>query len=367
MRKDILVIGGGTGGHLFPAIAVLEEIQKRGVSGALITDHRCMKYLKNHQNLEVHLLRSPQPSKNILHKVYVLYLSLITLIRAFFLIRKLKPKLVIGFGGYVTYPMLLLARLTKIPILLHEQNCFLGKVNSLFVNHAEKLLLSFEETDNIPDGFDKNNIIISGNPVRKEILDQLSTQKEGVKNYFQILITGGSQGASFLSEAAPKIIHLLTKKFPKTKFKVTQQGRPEDIDQLKAIYEKHKIDAEISDFFFNMPKLLNEADLFIGRAGASTISEIIASQTLSVLVPYPYAAQKHQHFNARMIHNAKSGLYFDQDDMNEGYVANKIAEIMQNKEQMNEIKANLKALQKPSSHIIVDTALQIMKKIGEKT
>lgn len=367
MTKDILVIGGGTGGHLFPAIAVLEEIEKRGIKGALVTDHRCKKYLKNHQNLEIHLLRSPKPSSNILHKIYVMYLSLITLIRAFFLLRKLRPKLIIGFGGYVTYPVLLLARIRKIPIMLHEQNCFLGRVNALFARHAKTLFLSFEKTENIPDEISESDIVISGNPVRSEIMALLSASKPKAKDYFEILITGGSQGASFLSKSVPGIVRMLAKKLPNTSFKVVQQARPEDIEELKSTYEKYEIEAEISDFFFNMPELLNRADLFIGRAGASTISEVIISQTMSVLIPYPYASEKHQHFNARMVHDAKAGLYFDQDDFNEDYVANKIADIIHNKDKMNEIKSNLKKLQKDSSHIIVDTAAQIMKKIGEKT
>lgn len=366
MTNDILAIGGGTGGHLFPAIAVLEEARKRGISGSLITDHRCKKYLKNHLDLNIHFLRSPKPSSSILHKIYVMYLTIVTFGRAYLLIKKLKPKLVIGFGGYVSYPMLFIARFLSIPIMLHEQNCFLGRTNHLFAKHAEKLFLSFKETDNIPDNIIQDKVYVSGNPVREEILKTLSKKKKPTKDHFEILITGGSQGAHFLSKSIPQIILEIAKKSPKIKIKIIQQARPEDLEQLKATYAKYKIDAEISDFFYNMPELLSKADLFIGRAGASTIAELIMSQTPSVLIPYPYATQKHQHFNARVIHNAKAGMYFDQDEMNLNYVANKIFEMIQNTKKMSEIQSNLKKLQKPSAHIIVDTAEQIIGKIKEK-
>lgn len=366
MKSDIIVIGGGTGGHLFPAIAVLEEINRRNISGSLVTDHRCEKYLKNHGNLDIHFLRSPKPARNILYKIYTMYLTLITIFRSYRLINKLDPKLVIGFGGYVSYPILLIARYKKIPILLHEQNCYLGRVNHIFSKYAVKLCLTSESTSNIPKELGEDKIVVSGNPVRTEILERLSKKSKANKDEFKILITGGSQGARFLSAKIPEIINIIVKQNPKKKFVVNQQARPEDIDELKSKYKQYKIEANISDFFFNIPELLSNCDLFIGRAGASTISEIIASSTISMLVPYPYAADKHQHFNARMIHDARAGFYFDQDDINTDYIAKKLSEVISNEDQANQIKTNLKKLQKNSSNIIVDTAEQIMKELGEK-
>lgn len=265
-----------------------------------------------------------------------------------------------GFGGYVSYPSLMVSKLLGKKIMLHEQNCFLGKVNSSFAPFAEKLFLSFEDTLNIPANYSKNKIVVVGNPVREEIVN-LKPQKKSDKNIFRILITGGSQGARFLSETMPEALNLVVKQFPKRKFEIIQQARPEDIDEIKSVYISHKIDATISDFFYNMPELLASSDLLIGRAGASTISELIVTTTPSILIPYPYAAEKHQHYNAEVIEKNGGGFMIDQDDASPLAISAKIIFYINDEKKLQDAKIALKKLQKDSAHIIVDTAEKIMR------
>jgi UDP-N-acetylglucosamine--N-acetylmuramyl-(pentapeptide) pyrophosphoryl-undecaprenol N-acetylglucosamine transferase len=364
MKVDILVIGGGTGGHLFPAIATLEEFTKRGGKGILVTDDRCEKYLKNHKSLKYCVVKAPR-LEGLLGKIKYPALFLGALIKFLIIIYRFRPKLIIGFGGYVSYPALYIAKLLGKKIMLHEQNCFLGRVNRFFSKSAEKLCLAFEDTLNIPENYPKSKIVIVGNPVRSEITEAVALKKID-KNLFRILITGGSQGATFLSETIPEALHFVAQQFPNFKFQITQQARPEDIDQIKSAYNSYKIEATISDFFYNMPELLANSDLLIGRAGASTIAEIISTTIPAILIPYPHAAQKHQHYNAEMIEKNGGGCMIDQDDASAFAISVKIISYIIDEKKMKDAKKALKKLQKDSAHIIVDTAEKIIHKHGKK-
>lgn len=358
MNIDILIVGGGTGGHLFPAIATLEEVNKRGLKGSLLTDDRCVKYLKNHQDLDYFIMKSPR-AEGVLGKIKYPILLALAFLQSIFLMIKLKPKLIIGFGGYVSYPALFVGSLMGKKIMLHEQNCFLGRVNKFFANKADKLFLAFKDTLNIPESYPKDKIIVTGNPVRAEITNLKPAKRKG-KNTFNILITGGSQGARFLSESLPEALHLVIKQFPKIKFEITQQARSEDIEQIKLAYNAHGISPYISDFFYNMPELLNNSDLLIGRAGASTIAELIVTSTPSILIPYPYAAQRHQHYNAEMIEKNGGGLMIDQNDASPLAISSNIISYIKDSKKLDASRRALKKLQKDSTHIILDTALKII-------
>lgn len=358
MRKNILVIAGGTGGHLFPAIATIEELLERGVNCSLLTDDRCVKYLKDHNNLDYFVIKSPR-AKGILGKIKYPILLFFAFVKSLILIVKFKPKLLIGFGGYVSYPTLLMARAMGIKYILHEQNCFLGRVNRLFSSKAQKLCLAFKDTMNVPKKYPASKIVVTGNPVRESI-KKIITKKNKDKKSFRILVTGGSQGASFLSEALPEAINLVVKQFPKIKFEIIQQARPEDISTIKAAYNDLNIDATISDFFYNMPSLLADTDLLVGRAGASTIAEVIATSIPSILIPYPYAAEKHQHYNAEMIEKNGGGFMIDQDDATPLAISGKMVTLIGDAKKFESAKKALKKLQNDSAHIIVDTAMKII-------
>lgn len=358
MKTNILVIAGGTGGHLFPAIATIEEFAKRGIDCSLLTDDRCVKYLKDQENLDYYVIKSPR-GEGILGKIKYPMLLFFAFIKSMILIVRFKPKLLIGFGGYVSYPTLLLARAMGIKYMLREQNCFLGRVNRLFSSKAQKLCLAFKDTINIPKKYPEDKIMVTGNPVRESI-KKIITKKSKDKKFFRILVTGGSQGARFLSEALPEAINLVVKQFPKIKFEIIQQARPEDIDTIKAAYNDLKIDATISDFFYNMPSLLADTDLLIGRAGASTIAEVIATSIPSILIPYPYAAEKHQHYNAEMIEKNGGGFMIDRDDATPLAISDKMVSLIGDTKKLESAKNSLKKLQNDSAHIIVDTAMKII-------
>lgn len=362
MKVDILVIGGGTGGHLFPAIATLEEFEARGKKAALITDDRCEKYLENYSNINTYIIKQRR-FEGILSSIKAVFFSIIAMFQSYILLRKLKPKLIIGFGGYVIYTTLLVANWMRIPIMLHEQNAVMGKANKFFAKRASKLFLSFKDTKNIPEDLPKDKIIVTGNPVRADIRN--ASKKKG--DNFRILIIGGSQGARFLSDVIPDAINQVLKNFPKKNIEIIQQARMEDIDRVKSLYAEYNIKAQISDFFHNMPEILKETDLIISRAGAATITEIIATATPSILLPYPYASEMHQHYNAEIIQKNNCGIMLDQNDATIVSLASKVSDLINNPNQLLDMSKNLKKLQKDSAHIIVDTAEKIIPFYQKKT
>ena len=349
MNLDILAIGGGTGGHLFPAIATLEEANSRGLKTALITDDRCKKYLKN--DIESYIIKLGN-GEGIWGRLIQVFLTVFGIARSFWLLRKLKPKLVIGFGGYVAYPTLLAANILQIPLMLHEQNCFLGKVNKAFARKARILCLGFDETLNLPKSLDARKVIFTGNPIRKDIA---AIKKPGSRHgkEFSILITGGSQGARILSEMVPDAIGIIKKRFPDKGLKITQQARPEDIEYVKNLYSYQNIIADISNFFYDMPERISNASIFIGRAGASTIAEVIDAELPSILIPYPYAVQKHQHANASFIEKRGGGVMIDQGELDPESLAAKIIPFLEDPAYLKSMKNSLKKMKKNSLNIIM--------------
>ena len=324
-KKKIFVVGGGTGGHLFPAVATGQELVKRGYEVHLITDDRCVKYLGDKKSsFFIHVINSSGFKSGFIAKMFAALKVAVAVVKTFILLRKEKPSLVITFGGYVAFSPLLCANMLGIPTAIHEQNSFFGKVNKWFAYRARNIFLTFKDTKNIPLGNNKK-IIVSGNPVREEI-SKIEVKKNFRANPFRIVVMGGSQGAKVFSDLVPQAIEIATKHNPDIKLEVIQQAKIEDIDNIKSIYDKCKIKCEVSDFFHNIPKILVHAHLVIARSGASTIAELIQMSQPAFFVPFPFAAEKHQDFNADVIAKSGGGWWVPQDLINAQMIADKIIE-----------------------------------------
>ena len=354
----IFVVGGGTGGHLFPAIAAAEELIKRGYNVHLITDDRCVKYLKNHAYIKTHIINSSGFRDGLFGKITAVFKVLSAFFQTVGLFVHEKPKLVITFGGYVAFTPLLCASMLRIPSMLHEQNCFFGKVNRWFASRATKILLTFKATKNIPLKND-HKIIISGNPVRDEI-SNIRAKKDFQANPFRIAVIGGSQGAKVFSDLVPKAIEIAVAKQPKVKIAITQQVKVEDIEFIAAIYKKCDIDAKLSDFFYNMPEILAGAHLVIARSGASTIAELIALGCPAIFVPYPFAAEKHQHFNAEVIAKNGGGWCINQDVITAEILADRILLLENDRALLQKASKNLADLKMDAVNIIANSVEKVI-------
>jgi UDP-N-acetylglucosamine--N-acetylmuramyl-(pentapeptide) pyrophosphoryl-undecaprenol N-acetylglucosamine transferase len=306
MSEGVIVLAaGGTGGHLFPAEALGHELRARGYSVHLVTDSRAERFAGKFPADEIHVVPSATiGSKNPI----AVARSLLTLWRGMRAARrlfgKLKPKAVIGFGGYPTVPPLLAASGMGIPTIIHEQNAVMGRANKMLAQKVKAIAGGF-----LPEGSGKyaDKTIVTGNPVRPDVIAASATpyKPSGPDDVFNLVVFGGSQGAQFFSAAIPSALCLIDADLRK-RIHVVQQARPEDKDKVASCYSKLGMPADVSPFFSDMPAKIADANLVICRSGASTVSELAVIGRPSVLVPYPYALDHDQAANAAAL-KAKGG------------------------------------------------------------
>ena len=356
--KKIVVSGGGTGGHLFPAIALGEELLTRNYEVHLITDSRCEKYLGKDLNLISHILNFKINSKNIITRLYFTISVLIVTIESLLILYRLKPEIIIGFGGYPSFPTMLAALLLRLPIIIHEQNCFMGKTNKFFAKFAVKIALSYKETKNIADIY-KNKVIVTGNIIRGNIKD-IDIKNDFNSSIFKIFIFGGSQGAKVFSTLIPQSIKELMKLKPEVQLQITQQAVLADHLAISEIYSELGVPYQLSEFFHNMGDLYKRQDLVISRSGASTIAELTALGLPAIFIPYPYAADNHQFYNAKTLEDNNEGWCFEQSKITPILLANKILELINNRDALKQVSSNLLKRKNDGGKILADTVEKII-------
>lgn len=299
VSRHFVLAAGGTGGHLLPAFALATELERRGHHVALVTDERGAKIPGKPSFLPAHVLPAGRLGKNPIALAKGLAAIWRGRAMALRLFESFQPSCVVGFGGYPALPALLAARSARIPTVIHEQNAVLGRVNRLLAKRVDAIATAYMEVERLDPGL-WGKVHRVGNPVRAEVL---ALRGEPFPSFsedslFRVLITGGSQGASILSEVVPDGLAMLPPAL-RHRLQVTQQCRPEDLEAVRARYAGHQIPAELGTYFEDMASRLAETHLFIGRSGASTIAELTAVGRPAILVPLPIATDDHQAVNAR--------------------------------------------------------------------
>ena len=298
MTKGIILLAaGGTGGHVFPAEALAHTLKERGYAIHLVTDSRAERFAGKFPADEIHVVPSATiGSKNpvaLARSLWTLWRGLRAARR---LISRLKPLVVVGFGGYPTLPPLIAATGMGVPSMIHEQNAVMGRANKALANRVQAIAGGF-----LPEGEGAYaaKTVATGNPVRPAILAAAAMpyHPAAAGETFRLVVFGGSQGAQFFSSAIPTAISLLDDPYRK-RLSVTQQARPEDRDKVAGSYEKLGVPAETSPFFTDMAERIAAAHLIICRSGASTVSELSVIGRPAILVPYPYALDHDQAANA---------------------------------------------------------------------
>jgi len=305
MSRHYVLAAGGTGGHMIPAHALAEELLLRGHRVALITDDRGARIPGLFDNVQVHILPAGRLGGGPVGWLKALRSIVTGRAMALRLYETFLPSAVIGFGGYPAFPALLAARRDRIPTLIHEQNAVLGRVNRLMAGKVDAIGTAYKSVQRLPvKAADKVHLV--GNPVRDEVRalrDQPFPPLTG-DGIFRVLVTGGSQGASILSQVVPDGLALLPEHF-RRRLQVTQQCREEDIEAVRARYAALGIPADLATYLPDLPERLAWSHLVIARAGASTIAELTAAGRPAILIPLPSATDDHQTYNAREM--AKAG------------------------------------------------------------
>lgn len=297
--RQFVLAAGGTGGHMVPAHALAGELIARGHHVALVTDERGAKIPALFDQVQTHIL----PAGRLTGGPAGWWRAGRAILEGRTMARELyasfRPAAVIGFGGYPALPALLAAIKDDIPTAVHEQNAVLGRVNRLLARSVDAIATSYPDIAKLKNRhLDKAHLV--GNPVREDVIalrDRPFPELDG-EGVFRLLVTGGSQGASILSQVVPEGLGLLPLHF-RRRLQVTQQCRAEDIEQVRDRYAMLGIPADLATYLPDLPARLGWAHLVIARAGASTIAELTCAGRPAILLPLPSATDDHQTANAR--------------------------------------------------------------------
>lgn len=342
-----IVAAGGTGGHMVPAHAVTRELEARGHTVSLITDARGLKIPGLFEGNETHVIEAASVGKNPLR-----WLSAFLKIRAgrrqaARVFAEEQPSAAIGFGGYPVLPAMLAAVKLEVPTLICEQNAVLGRVNRLLARRVDAVAASFPDTRRVPA---VKELVVTGNPVRADIAALGGTPYPLVDDVspIRLLVLGGSLGATVLSDVLPKGLALLPLPL-KQRLQVLQQAREEDFDSLCAAYREAGIPAQVKTYVDDVPGALSNAHLFIGRAGASTVSELTAAGRPAILVPLPIATDDHQAANTTELVEAGGGVMIRQEAFTPENLARQVAAIVENPETLQNAAARAKSVGRPDA------------------
>jgi len=349
------ITGGGTGGHIYPAVSVIEKLLSDGVKKENIF------YLGNKKNLEYEIAQkngynflsysAKGMPRKINFKFFGWFIGLFfSILQALIYVFKYKPSVVFATGGYVCAPILFCALFLKIPYILHESDIQPGLVTKLFAKNATVVSLGFESAK---EHISAKNIVLSGNPIREEfkkITKQMAKEELSFKNEFIILIMGGSLGAKTINDSSFEIL----RKYANTpEYKILWQTGKKNFDDItKKILEEFE---ELPDnlilqpYFHKMYLALLSADIVISRAGSLSLSEICACALPSILIPYPYASQDHQKKNALKLVENKVALMIEDKDCNNKTLLETVEKLINDKTLLQELAQNAKKYAKLNS------------------
>ena len=352
----VIIMAGGTGGHIFPGLAIAKELiangysvhwlgVEGGIERNIVSQHKIPI-----TSIKVKGIRN----KSILQKIVATFNTFMAVFKIAKLFYRLKPTYVMGFGGYVTGAGGLVARLLNIPLAIHEQNSTIGFTNKILAKFATKIFEGFTGTFSSKY---TNKLHSYGNPVRKEIYQ---VNKWEMHNPCRILILGGSQGAGFLNDLAIDII-----KSCSTKISIWHQTGRNDIKKCVAAYKQYdKLDITVDEFITDISTAYQWADLVICRSGALTIAELIAAGRPAILVPYPYAVDNHQYKNGEYLVNNGAAILFEQSQVEITKLVATIEYLSNNPNKLKKMATAAKKLAKlDTTNLIVKSCLTLYKKI----
>ncbi len=345
----VMVSAGGTGGHMSPASALASDLLSRGYRVELITDSRGAKFSSMFEGVKTHIVKSGTVGAGIMGKVKGAVNLSLGIVHAFTLVRSLKPDLVIGFGGYPSVPGVFAAQKLNIPTILHEQNAIIGKANVFLSSNSERIALSVDNTAGL-DREETYRSVITGNPVRPEIsnLSNIDYPDFSDGKDMNILVMGGSLGATVFSEVVPQTLIQLPEEYRK-RLKIVQQCRAVDIDDVRAIYDEAGIDAKLETFFEDVASELSKAHLVIARSGASTVAEVSVAGRPAIYVPYPHHKDQQQKKNANAVADVGGAWVMTEGGFKQDALLTRIETFFQNPDSLSRAAAHAKECGSPDA------------------
>lgn len=342
-----LIAAGGTGGHMFPAQALAETLLERGWRVALSTDARGARYAGGFPDaVPVTQVASATFARGgLLAKAGVPLRVAGGVVQAVLRMRRDRPAVVAGFGGYPSIPAVAAALLLKRPSLIHEQNGVLGRVNERFAPRVDAVACGTWPTD-LPEGVEGVHL---GNPVRAAIRARAAAGYIPPGDYpMSLLVIGGSQGARILSDIVPAAVDALPEPL-RGNIRVAHQARGEDEARVRAFYEERGIAAEVAPFFDDVPRRMSEAQLVVSRAGASSVADLTVIGRPSILVPLATATNDHQSANARGLSEAEASVVIPESRLSVDSLSQNMAAILSQPDAAQRMAANALTLGRPDA------------------
>lgn len=324
----IVLSAGGTGGHLFPAQALAGELMARGHAIVVMTDARFKQYETAFPGARIETVPSAAFSdRSILGLISAPFEIAAGIALSLVKLARIRPRAVVGFGGYPSLPVMIAACLARWPTAILSPDALLGRANRIVANHVQRIAANLPLVRFLPK--DMSKVIYTGNPMRPEVvaLADIAYDAPEANGPFHLLVFGGSQGARVFSEAVPAAIE----KFPanlRARLSIVQQCRPEDIERVRTTYARLGVTAELASFFADMPARMAAAHLVIARSGAGTVSELAVIGRPAILVPLPHALDDNQTPNAEAFAAVGAGWRVKQTEFTPASLAAMLAELL---------------------------------------
>ena len=359
-----VIAGGGTGGHLFPGIAIAEAFVEREKGNEVL-------FIGTEKGIEAKMIpggkfslrtikAKPIKGKSLLGKVKAIWSLPMAISEAFSILKEFQPQLVLGVGGYASGPTLIAAFLLGVKRAIQEQNVVPGMTNRILKWVSQRIFVSFEEAKKY---FPDKKVVVTGNPIRKEFFASLNKCKEEMKkkDRFNLLIFGGSAGAHRINQAMMEALDHLQE--IKSSLKIIHQTGKEDLDFVSNGYQEKGFDALVRPFFEDMATYYRVSDLVICRSGASTITELAVCGKAALLIPYPYAAHHHQFINAKKLVDLGAARMILDQELNGGMIAQNLLYLYNHPEDRIRMEEVIQRLAKPkAAEEIVDHCYALVRK-----
>ncbi len=356
MSKKIIFSAGGTGGHIIPAINLMEHFFNKDNEVLIITDYRGNKFLKGDFKFKSKILKSGTPTnKNILHKFFTFFIILKSIIISILILIKEKPNLVFGFGGYASFPICIASKFLKIPLVIYENNIIFGKANKILSHFSDKILVANKIEQNLSEKLIKK-ISIVGPIINKKIINKKNLKIEEKSDNFSILVLGGSQGAEIFGKVVPEVIKMLQEKGYNVK--INQQCLLNQKSQIIDFYKKNNVKNYVFDFEENILHLILDSDIAITRSGASSTAELAHTLTPFIAVPLANSIDNHQYLNAKYYKDKGCCWILEEKDFNISNLFNFIVKTINEKNQLKNICHNMTTFHRNDAYTYIEKEIK---------
>ena len=356
MTKKIIFSAGGTGGHILPAINLMKHFLEKGYKVILVTDLRGVNFIKNHPIFQSYILKAETPTnKNLFKKILSFLIIFYSIIKSIVIIKKEKPNLIFGFGGYASFPVSFASKFFNVPLVIYENNMVLGRTNKYLSSFSKKILVAKKITVNFPEKYREKTYEV-GSILDKNIINYSAPEIKYNKENFSILVLGGSQGAQIFGKTVPSTIKML--KNNGYQIEITQQCTMNQKNSLIDFYKKNNIKGHVFTFDKNILELMLSSNLAITRCGASTTAELAHTLTPFIAVPLPHSIDDHQYLNAKYYENKGCCMLLEENNFNTQNLFNLIVEIIKNKNKLEKIRENMKKSYNKSVYSLVENTIK---------